>query len=197
MRVGIFGGTFDPPHIAHAAVARHVADALELARMLWVPGSTPPHKQERRITRGDARLEMVRIAIASDPRFEVSDIEIRRGGVTYTVDTLRAVARARPGEELFFLIGADNLDEFLTWKEPSAILDLARLVVMTRPGYVGGPLPPFPEERIVRIEVPAIDISSSQIRARIRRGEPIQGLVEPRVEDYIRSHNLYVSQGGG
>jgi nicotinate-nucleotide adenylyltransferase len=136
-RIGLFGGTFDPPHVGHVAVAGDVADALSLDRLLWIPAGDPPHKAGRLTSRA-VRLEMVRAAAASDPRFEVSTLEVDREGPSYMVDTVRELRRALPDAELFLIIGADQLKSFATWRDPHGILELVRLAVMDRAGEKAG-----------------------------------------------------------
>ena len=134
-RLGLFGGTFDPPHVGHVAVARDVADALALDQVLWIPAGVPPHKDPQFITPGSLRLEMTRAGAEADPRFRVLDLELRRDGPSYTVDTLRAISALHPGSEIFLLLGADQLRTFRRgWKEPREILRLATLVLMDREG---------------------------------------------------------------
>ncbi len=189
MKIGVFGGTFDPPHNGHLIVAEFVRHRLGLDRILFVPSWISPHKQERQATAAPARLAMLRLAVDRTPELEASDAEIRRGGVSYTVETLRSIS-AETRAEISLLIGADNFIEFETWREPDEILSLARLVVMSRPGS------PFPDDRslhsgILRIEVPEIMITATQIRASVHARRSIRYLVPLRVEKYILEQNLY------
>jgi len=192
MKLGIFGGTFDPVHHGHLIVAEAVRESVGLDRILFVPTLISPHKQDARATPADQRLAMLREAVRPNPFFEVLDIEIERGGVSYTVDTLRALGETNPRDDLYLLIGADNLLEFGTWREPSEILQRATLVVMDRPGFpVQGKEPPLPS-RTVRCRVPAIDISGTEIRRRVKEGLPISFLVPPSVARYIGRNRLYL-----
>ncbi|MGH7483144.1 MAG: nicotinate (nicotinamide) nucleotide adenylyltransferase, partial [Longimicrobiales bacterium] len=134
MRMGVFGGTFDPPHIAHRIVAQDALEALGLDRVLFVPASVPPHKRDRPRTAAPIRLEMLRALLDDDARFEISTLELDRDGPSYTVDTLRALRRDRPGTALHLLIGADQWREFESWREPGAIEELARVCVLGRAG---------------------------------------------------------------
>lgn len=197
LRVGIFGGTFDPPHIGHGIVATEVADALQLDRLLWVPASTPPHKTGRVITPGSARRRLVAAMIAGDPRFELCDLELERGGVSYTVDTLRRLRTDHPRWSMFLLLGMDLMAGFARWKEHEAILELAELAVIGRAGVPEEPVRPaagsgertLPRFRTVRV-TPA-DISSARVRQRIRRKLSVRGMVAPPVLAVIQREGLY------
>jgi nicotinate-nucleotide adenylyltransferase len=191
MRIGVFGGTFDPPHVGHLIVAEYVREKVELDRILFVPTATPPHKRDRVITPGVERVAMVRLAIGRHDPFAVSDMEVRRGGVSFTADTLEELKHQHPGAALFFLLGMDNLLEFRTWKEPERILSLARLVVMTRPGFVPGNEPNIVPGAAEYCTVPQIGISGSEIRTRVREGRSIAFLVAPEVRQFIERHRLY------
>lgn len=191
MKLGVYGGTFSPPHVGHLIVATAVREQLGLERVLFVPGAVPPHKTGQEILDGSHRLAMLRLAVEGDEGLGVSDIELRRGGVSYTVETLEELARRHAGAELHLLIGMDNYTEFDTWREPGEILRLARLVVMTRPGYTKRGAPELPAERVIFCDVPEIEIASRQIRKRVREGKPIRYLVPPAVERYVLEHRLY------
>lgn len=190
VRVGIFGGSFDPPHLGHLIVAQDAFARLRLDRVLWMPAALPPHKRDREVTPPSVRLEMVRAAVSGDERFEVSDAEARRPGPSWTVETLRGLEGYQKGSELVLLLGADQYREFHTWREPDAIARMARLVVLSREGEVGddGPTASVAHRRQ---PVTRIDISSTAIRDRVARGEPIRYLVRPEVEAIIRRENLY------
>lgn len=190
-RLGVFGGTFDPPHIGHLIVAQDAWQALGLDRLIFVPAAAPPHKEGVRITPAPIRLEMVRAAVAGDPRFEVSELELRRAGPSYTVDTLRELRREHPGAELHFLMGVDQFEGFPGWREPDEIARLARLVVLTRGGGRpggGGGAPEYPHRLV---EVTRIDLSATSIRARVAAGEPIRYLVPEGVTEIIGREGLY------
>jgi nicotinate-nucleotide adenylyltransferase len=192
MNIGVFGGTFDPPHIAHLVVAEHVRKALDLDRILFVPSATPPHKRRRPITPSLHRLNMLRLAVERNPLFDVLPYEVEKGGVSFTVDTLAELKRRAPGDGLFLLIGMDNYRDFDTWREPERILSLATVVVMTRPGIVLDMGAFAGDRRIIRVEVPAMDISSTGIRERLRDGASVQSLIPERVAEYILEHDLYM-----
>lgn len=195
MNIGIFGGTFDPPHIGHLLVASHVREALGLERMIFVPSSISPHKRGGAHTEPEHRLAMTRLAVAGAPHMEVSDVEIRRGGISYTIDTLRLLQGEHPGDELYLIIGMDNVADFGSWRDPEGILDVSRVVVMTRPGYKV----PKREDRFVRrmemCDVPEIEIASREIRRRVREGRSVRWMVTPEVEHFINQHGFYLTSG--
>ncbi|MFN3597788.1 MAG: nicotinate-nucleotide adenylyltransferase [Rubricoccaceae bacterium] len=193
MRLGVFGGSFNPPHVAHLAVAEAAAEAARLERVLWVPAATPPHKQRTAaLAPARHRLAMTRLAVAGNPRFAVSDLEVARAGISYTVDTLRALAAAHPEATLALLLGGDSLAAFLSWREPEAIAHLAELVVYARPGSAAEPPPGLPAHaRLVRVGAPALDVSSTALRARLAAGKTVRYLVPDAVRAYIAEHGLY------
>jgi nicotinate-nucleotide adenylyltransferase len=192
MKIGIFGGTFDPPHFGHLIVAEHVRDGLGLDRILFIPAVIPPHKLQRSdITPADMRLEMVRLAIEGNGSFEVSDIEIRRGGLSYTVDTLKELRTQRPTDDLYLLMGMDNLRDFYGWKDPEMIRRIAHIVVMTRPGFEAKSMSEEDRSTMTICDVPEIEISSREIRRRVRQRHSIQYLVPTTVLDFITKNDLY------
>ncbi len=200
-RIGILGGTFDPPHVGHLVAAVEVADRLELDRVLLMVASVPWQKVgTRAISPAEVRLEMVRAAVGGHPVVEASDLEIRRGGESYTADTLEALRSAGPDDELFLVIGSDVAPQLPTWKRPDVVRELGTLVVLDRPGHDNGRPPdgwPY-----VAVDVPGLEISSSDLRARVRAGRPIDYLVPDPVASCIRRHGLYlpadpVSPGAG
>ncbi|MEX2394408.1 MAG: nicotinate-nucleotide adenylyltransferase [Actinomycetota bacterium] len=192
MRIGLMGGTFDPIHHGHLVAAEHVAWASTLDQVLFVPAGKPWQKGERDVTPGSDRLAMTERAVADNERFSVSRIDLDRPGPTYTIDTLRAVREERPDAELFFVTGADAILEILTWKDPHEVLDLATFVAVTRPGYDISRIADLnlPIDVTV-VEIPALSISSSDIRRRVREGRPIRYLVPDEVRAYITEHGLY------
>jgi nicotinate-nucleotide adenylyltransferase len=158
---------------------------------MFIPSFISPHKQDAQLTAAEDRLAMLREALRSNPFFEVSDMEINRGGVSFTVDTLRSLRGTHPAENLFLMIGRDNLAEFHAWKDPSGILEEARLIVMSRPGArAQAPVIPLPAD-VLYCDVPAIDISSTDIRRRVAKGLPVSYLVPPAVARYIEKRRLY------
>ena len=197
-QIGILGGSFNPPHLGHLMMAM---DALELARLdrvLFVPAATPPHKSNHNgMISAEHRLAMTKLAIADEPRFEVCDDEIRRGGISYTVETLRRLKSSRPDDELFLIIGGDTLRELPTWREIGAILDLCRVVTIARPGVNKiqmQPAQPAPWPEKLMADVIAghqMDVSSTDIRERIIRGRSIRYLVPDAVAAYIAAWKLF------
>ena len=188
-RLGILGGTFDPVHCGHLLLARHVLEALHLDRVLFVPAAEPPHKTEV-LTASEHRWRMVCAALEGHQGLEASDLELRRPGVSYTVDTLRRLRGERPRDELFLIIGADNVPELDGWHDPEGILELAAVVAGSR--VEAGDLPGGAfVDRVERVETPIFDISSTEIRRRVRAGLPVRCLVPEAVEGYIADHGLY------
>ncbi len=187
MRLGLFGGTFDPIHIGHLVLAECSREACKLDEVWFMVSGRPPHKPGER-TSVDHRLEMVRIATAGNPFFQVAEHEAKRPGPHYSVETIEAVRTERPRDELFFLIGADVLPELPTWKEPERIVATSRLVVVNRPGEALPSSSPFEYETV---EVPAIGVASREIRDRVRGGRTIRYLVPRGVEAYIHEWKLY------
>ena len=187
-RIGVMGGTFDPIHAGHLIVASEAAHALNLSEVLFVPASAPWQKNPE--TSADHRLEMVQRAIAGHPGFRASTVDIDRGGNTYTVDTLTDLAVSHPGAELFLLIGTDALLGMHTWKDYERIFGLAHVVAMARPGYVAGS-EQTPPGAVTLLTVPAIDISSTDCRDRLRYGRPVEYMLTTPVYEYITKKQLY------
>ncbi len=191
VKIGLFGGTFDPVHVGHLIVAQDVVAALDLRSLVFVPTGVPPHKDPGDVTAGRIRLEMLRAAVEGDPRIAVTDLELRRGGASYTVETLREYRERNPDARVFFVMGADQFQELHSWREPEAVAELAELVIMAREGSspweTGAPL------RIRHRVVPVtrVDISSTEIRRRVREGKPIRYLVPQAVERIILREHLY------
>ena len=190
LRVGIFGGTFNPIHLGHLLLAETARDALSLDRVLFIPTGRPPHKAAPGLVSGAARLRMVRLAIRDHPGFAASDVELQRPGLSYSIETVQAVRRAMPGAKLFLLIGADLLN--VRWAAWNELKRLCTVVAVRRPGA----RPARREAGIHRLDMPLVKISSSDIRARVAAGGSIRYLVPPAVERYIRQHQLYRSPAG-
>jgi len=190
-RIGIFGGTFNPPHVGHLIVAQHVCEHLKLDRVYFVPSYISPHKRKGEEKLALHRSRMVRAAIRNNPVFATSDEELTRRGNSYTVDTLVAFHAQFPGSRLFLIIGADNYPEFHTWRNPLQILQLATLVVMNRADTKISVLKRSSRDKVRFVAVPKIDISSSQIRHIVRAGGSIRYLVPSEVEVYLQRHHLY------
>jgi len=191
-RVGVFGGTFDPPHLGHTSVAAEVMEALELDRLLWVPAGTPPHKRSRPVTPAEVRRRMVAAAIAQHPGFELCDLELARGGISYTVDTLRELSSAHPGWSLFLILGADLMADFASWREPDAIRRMAQLVAISR-GAKAMPSRDDLPAGVRTVRVTPVDISSSAVRRRVAGGKAVSTMVATQVLSIIESERLYRS----
>ena len=195
MRLGLYGGTFDPIHLGHLVLAEACREACALDRVWFVVAGSPPHKRGERTPVAD-RLEMVRIAVAGHPAFEVSEVEARGPGPHYSVQTLEAIGRDRPADELFFLIGADSLADLPTWRQPGRIAALATIVVANRPGVdparLAAPPDLGPDARPIRhVTMPAIGIASNELRRRVAEGATIRYQVPRGVEAYIAAQVLY------
>ena len=199
-RIGILGGTFDPPHLGHLLIAETARVALNLESVLFVPAGEPWLKSGQRITPASHRLRMVQLAVADNPHFCVSDCEVQRSGATYTVDTLRELRCAYPGDTVFyFIVGSDVLDQFHRWKEPDEILSLCRLAVIERPG---GPVDGidtlserFPDAvasgAVVSVAGPRVDFSATELRRILAAGQSVRYQVPNQVTEYIKHHELY------
>ena len=194
-RVGVLGGSFNPPHLGHLVIASEACYQLGLERVVFVPAADPPHKTVADATPAAVRVEMARLAIAGDERFTVSTVELDRG-LKYTVDMLRALAEEYAGAELVFIMGSDSLLQFETWHEPQAILELCRLAVAVRPGdderRLDAVAAGLGRRRALVLRTPLIAVSSTDLRSRVRMGMPLTYLVPRAVEDYVRRHDLYV-----
>jgi nicotinate-nucleotide adenylyltransferase len=201
-RLGVLGGTFNPPHLGHLLIAQEAFDQLDLDRVLLIPTAQPPHKEVPHDPGAAARLAMVEAAIAGDDRFAASPIEIERGGPSYTVDTLRALHATYPGSELTFVVGGDMASSLPTWHEPAEVVAQARLAVAEREGTRRTDILerlatiPGAVEQVDFFDLPRIDFSSSLVRRRVAAGRPITYLVPDRVAAYIAQHGLYRSPVG-
>lgn len=211
---GLFGGTFNPIHLGHLKVAEEVISRLPLDRILFIPSYIPPHKSSAEVVPVRHRLKMVEIACQGHPDFLVSEVEARRPGPSYSIVTLRRLRQARPQDQFFFIVGSDAFLEIETWKDYDRLLRECSFIVVSRPGFgikslekvierikparvlqpgrragfkSGNPGP----GQLYLLEAPTPDISSSEIRKRLRAGQPITGLVPPGVEQYIEKHKLY------
>lgn len=189
MRLGIFGGSFDPPHVGHWLVALDAMEALALDRLVFVPAHVQPLKVGQDTASPEHRLRMVELAVEGEPRCAVDPIEIERGGLSYSVDTLDHFARTQPDAERYFLIGADAATSFASWRDPDRVARLARLVVLQR--RVQRTSSAIEGVETIALDTRQIDISSTEIRARIRAGKPIRGFVLDSVARYIATERLY------
>ena len=218
MKLGLLGGSFNPVHNGHLAIARQTREALGLNQILFIPTSHPPHKPNGSLAPAQDRYEMVRLAIASDSSLAISDVEIRRPGKSYTIDTIRLLQQEYGAQtQLFFLIGLDAFLDFPSWRDPLTLLTLCSFVVLSRPGLsfrslsTVALLPPIPypsladldagrisrieaqigTQRLICLKLPPSPISASDIRSRVRQGLPMANLLPPLVESYILRHHLY------
>ncbi len=191
MRIGIYGGTFNPMHIGHLIVIESVREQLQFDRLLFIPSANPPNKSDPSLAPASDRLQMARLGVEGNPDFEVSDIETNRGGISYTVDTLKSLSALYPRATLSLIIGADNLIEFQTWKSPNEIVDRAELVVMNRPGYAVQGAKSELSRLAKHVNVPQIGVSGTDIRRRVKLGRSIRYLVPRTIEEYIRQKGLY------
>lgn len=189
-RIGVMGGTFDPIHNGHLVAASEVAAAMQLDEVLFVPTGKPWQKQE--VSAAEHRYLMSVVATASNPQFKVSKVDVDRPGYTYTVDTLNDLDQQFPDADLFFISGADAIAQIIAWKDIETVWDLAHFVAVSRPGHKLK-LPTAPEGAISELEVPALSISSTDIRQRVAEGKPIWYLVPDGVVQYISKHHLYGS----
>jgi nicotinate-nucleotide adenylyltransferase len=201
MRIGILGGTFNPPHLGHLVAAQEAYRELELDHVLLIPAATPPHKPVEDEPGARHRLELCRLAVGDDDRFGVSDIELQREGPSYTVDTLKVLTTHEPINDLFLILGGDIAAGLPKWHEPERVLELATVAIAQRRGTareaVEGALAELAGgERARFFEMPRIGISSTMVRRRVRCGQPIRYLVPDGVKQYIETHGLYRSAGG-
>lgn len=191
MKLALFGGTFDPLHTGHLVAAQDVVEALGVDVLYFVPAGLPPHKRDRSLTPGALRLRMLRRSLEGDPRMAALDLELRRDGPSYTVDTLREMSRRRPDAELYFVMGVDQFAQLHSWKEPSEVARLARLTVITREGDDPDAVDPGVEVPWEFLPVTRVDVSSSDVRRRVRDGRSIRYLVPEAVRRIVESERLY------
>jgi nicotinate-nucleotide adenylyltransferase len=199
--IGILGGTFNPPHMGHLVMAQEALDQLGLDRVVFVPVAIPPHKEAREDPGADERVDLCRLAVGDDERLDVSTLEVDRGGASYTVDTLRLFHDLEAEHDLIFIVGGDMAQSLPAWREPEAILALARLAVAEREGVgredIARRLEPLHAgDRVLFFDMPRIDISSSTIRRRVAEGRPIRYLVPDAVAAAIAERGLYRQAAG-
>lgn len=196
MKLGIFGGTFNPPHIGHMILAETAADALNLDRVYFVPAADPPHKVGMPRASVEHRVQMVTRAIADNPRFELSRVDIDRPGPHYAADMVGIFQQENPGAELFFLMGSDSLRDLLEWVRPAELVAACNIVVMSRPvvppdmDALNAELPLL-KEHLILIGSPEIEISSTNIIARIQKGQSVRYRLQEDIREYIDEHGLY------
>ena len=189
-RVGVMGGTFDPIHHGHLVAASEVRAWFDLDEVVFVPTGQPWQKHNREVSAAEDRYLMTVIATASNPRFTVSRVDIDRPGLTYTVDTLRDLGATRPDADLYFITGADAIEQIMRWKDADEVFEMAHFVGVTRPGHHLS-LDGLPAHRVSELEIPALAISSTDIRDRAAAGQPVWYLVPDGVVQYIGKHGLY------
>jgi nicotinate-nucleotide adenylyltransferase len=201
MKIGVFGGTFDPVHRAHIAAAAAARDALKLDKVLLVPAGQPMSRSELPIASAEDRVAMLRLAVKGKPGLEVSTIEIERSGPTYTVDSITQMRKSALNDEIYFILGCDSLDQLPGWKEPERLVSLCRLVVVPRPGCRTPDLKKLEEilpgisQKVTLLKEPFLDVSATEIREKAGKAESINDLVPAPVADYIKKHGLYKSGG--
>jgi nicotinate-nucleotide adenylyltransferase len=200
MKIGVLGGTFDPIHLGHLKVAEEVTASLTLDEVIFMPAGQPWLKADNLISSAEHRLEMIRLALASRDNFKLSTMEIERPGPTYTVDTMAELGRQLGSEELFFILGWDNLTQLPQWHEPSRLIELCRLVAVPRVDFpppdlasLDGAIPGL-SKRVILLNAPRIDVNASEIRRMAREGLSIRNLVPEPVERYIKEHGLYAGK---
>lgn len=213
-RVGLFGGTFNPIHLGHLRGAEQIREAFGLQEVIFIPAALPPHKVTEKIIEAHHRLEMVKRAIQKNPYFSASDVELRRSGKSYSIDTIRYFRERHQSSLFFFILGRDAFVEIETWKEYQHLFSLCNFIVMTRPGFQKSSSSPFPlPESLIPAfrydqkaqawvhssgytlffkEIKFLDISSTRVRELIEKGESVRDLIPPEVEAYVREHGLYL-----
>jgi nicotinate-nucleotide adenylyltransferase len=211
-RVGLFGGTFNPVHLGHLRGAEQIREAFDLQELIFIPAALPPHKVMGKIIEPQHRLEMVKRAIQKNPYFSASDVELKRSGKSYSIDTIRHFRERHQSSLFFFILGRDAFLEIETWKEYQHLFSLCNFIVMTRPGFQKFSRSPLPESLIPAFrydqktqawvhssgymlffkEIKFLDISSTGVRELIEKGESVRYLVPPEVEAYVREHGLYL-----
>lgn len=195
-RIGILGGTFDPPHIGHLVLADCALESLSLDQLLFAPAADPPHKHGSTRLSIEHRLPMLERALTLDPRFAISRVDIDRPGPHYTVDMVGIIQAQHPDAELFFVMGSDSLRDIITWYQPERLIEQVRLAVMQRPGAIVPPgiharVLPRLDERVDIIDAPSLEISSTEIVERLRQGKTVRYLIPQPVLDYIETTGVY------
>tara|TARA_B100000131_G_scaffold56009_1_gene51267 strand:- start:9590 stop:10171 length:582 start_codon:yes stop_codon:yes gene_type:complete len=193
MKTCIFGGTFDPPHIGHLLIAQTVFESENFERLIFVPANISPAKKNGDSSSPNERSKMLEIALINNPNFEISDLEIKREGISYTIDTIREFVDdlKLDKEDLFFLMGSDTLKSFHTWKDPEEILNLCNIIVAIRPGFTPSDIPQWVLDNVRFANIPRFEVSSTNIRRRWREGKTIRYMVTKEVWEYIDEKDLY------
>jgi nicotinate-nucleotide adenylyltransferase len=190
-RIGILGGTFDPIHLGHLVLAEQVKEKLRLDQVIFIPSASPPHKTKRKLSPTKDRFQMTKLALQQNSAFSVSDIELKRGGLSYTVDTLKEFKKLYRDSKIYFLTGSDVLNELQTWKDPEQIYKLVKVVIAIRPCFDIFDFENYFAKKSIIVPITGMDISSTQIRERVKREQSIRYLVPAKVEEYIRKKKLY------
>ena len=193
MKTCIFGGTFDPPHIGHLLIAQTVFESENFERLIFVPANISPAKKNEENSPPEERSKMLEIALINNPNFEISDLEINREGISYTVDTIKEFVNELKldKKDLFFLMGSDTLKSFHTWKDPEKILSLCNIIVAIRPGFTPSDIPQWVLDSVRFANIPRFEVSSTNIRRRWREGKTIRYMVTKEVWEYIDEKDLY------
>jgi nicotinate-nucleotide adenylyltransferase len=192
-KIGILGGTFDPIHLGHLVLAEQVKERLKLDQVVFIPCFRQPLKTRQKLSPAKDRFYMTQLAVEGNPSFSASDIELKRKGLSYTVDTLRQLKDIYWSSQIYFLTGSDVLNELNTWKDPEQVYKLAKVVIATRPGFDEFDPEHYFAKKSIVVPITGIDISSSEIRQRVKKGKSIKYVVPSRVEDYIKKKRLYRS----
>jgi nicotinate-nucleotide adenylyltransferase len=190
-RIGVLGGTFDPIHTGHLVLAEQVKEKLKLDQVIFIPCFRPPHKTQRKLSPSKDRFRMTQLALEGNPAFAISDIELKRKGLSYTVDTLRELKNLYPNSSIYFLTGSDVLNEIHTWKHPEEIYKLAKVVIAERPSFDEFDSENHFAKKSIIVKINGVDVSSSQIREKAKKGQSIKYLVPLKVEEYIKKKKLY------
>jgi nicotinate-nucleotide adenylyltransferase len=191
MDIGLFGGSFNPPHVAHLVVAEVARDQFGLDEVWWIPNATPPHKSQDELASVDHRVEMTRRAVADNPAFRLCNLEVERAGTSYTIETVRALQDKHPDTDFGLLIGSDSLDHFGEWHRPEEIAERVPLVVYKRPGVIEVVPEPRFANHVWFVAAPVMEVSGTEIRSRRRAGRSIRYLVPEAVRTYIDKRGLY------
>jgi nicotinate-nucleotide adenylyltransferase len=189
-KVGIFGGTFDPIHLGHLITAQSVREIRKLEKIIFIPAFISPHKSDVKTSSAEDRLIMIKLAIEGIPFFDYSDMEIKKGGVSFTIDTLKELKNSY--DELEFIIGYDNIFSFNTWKDPDEIVKLAKIIVLKRKSSHPTQFEDKYYRQAIFVQTRGIEISATDLRERVKNGLPINFLVPPKVMEYINNHKLYI-----
>lgn len=190
-KVGLFGGSFNPPHLAHLLIAELVREQFELERIVWIPNYQSPLKQDVGVASAHHRVAMTRLAIENNPFFEVSVVEVDREEISYTVETIRALQEMHPNVDFSLIIGSDSLESFGAWRQPDEILDRVRVIVFRRPGAESALPPRGYQERVAFADAPLLEISGTAIRERIHAGRSVRYWLPEAVRNYISKQGLY------